>query len=179
MIYGKRIRLRAIERNDLPRFVEWLNDPEVMQGIAIYRPLSEIDEEKWFEGVLSGDPDTRPFVIEVHKPDDEWTAIGNCGFHVIDWRSRSAELGIFIGDKSYWNQGYGIEATRVLTDYGFNTLNMHRIYLRVFAFNQRAIHIYEKIGFVHEGRLRQAHYHAGEYTDVLWMGIFRSELRNA
>lgn len=175
MIYGKRIRLRAIERKDLPTFVVWLNDPEVRQGISIYRPFSEADEEKWFEGVLAGDADARPFAIEAHSAGDEWRLIGNCGFHIIDWRSRSAELGIFIGEKSDRDQGYGSEAMILLVRYGFETLNMNRICLRVFSYNQRAIHVYEKLGFIHEGRMRQAHFYQGEYADVLWMSLLRSE----
>jgi diamine N-acetyltransferase len=176
MIYGNRIRLRAIERKELPTFVKWLNDPEVKQGMSIYRPFSEADEEKWFDGILAGEPDARPFAIEARTTEDAWQTIGNCGFHIIEWRNRSAELGIFIGDKSFRNHGYGSEAMQALVSYGFNTLNLHRICLRVFAFNLRAIHVYEKLGFIHEGRMRQAHYHEGEYHDVLWMSILRGEL---
>ena len=174
MIYGKRIRLRHVERADLPLFVDWLDDPEVNRGLALYRPLSQAEEEKWFENILAGGRDEPPLVIEARR-DDSWEMIGNSGFHNIDWRSRSAEVGLFIGDKSYWNRGFGSEVMGLLLRYGFTTLNLHRIYLRVFEDNPRAIRAYEKSGFIHEGRLRQAEFHDGHYFDVLVMSVLRAE----
>jgi len=174
MIYGKRIRLRHVEREDLPRFVAWLNDPEVRHGLAMYLPLSQVEEEQWFENVLKRERDEQPLVIEV-EGQDGWTMIGNSGFFNIDWRNRSAELGIVIGDKAYWNKGYGTEVMRLLLHHGFTTLNLHRIFLRVFEGNPRAIRAYEKAGFVHEGRMRQAEFRDGKYLDVLLMSVLRPE----
>ncbi len=174
MITGKRVRLRAISREDLPLFVQWLNDPEVTEGLSHYYPLSMPQEEKWFEQVLQAPPAEQPLTIELLE-DDAWVAAGNCGFFAVNWRVRSAEFGIFIGNKSFWNRGYGTEAVRLCLAYGFGTLNFNRIFLRVFATNERAARVYEKAGFVREGRLRQAHYHQGNYVDVLMMGILRDE----
>ena len=103
------------------------------------------------------------------------TPIGNVGFHVIDWVGRSTELGIFIGEKTSWNQGYGREAIELLLDYGFNTLNLNRIFLRVDETNPGGIHCYEHAGFIHEGRLRQAKFEDGQYIDLLLMSVLRSE----
>ena len=174
MIYGDRIRLRSVTRSDLPQFVEWLNDPEVRSGLLMYLPLSFEDEEAWFENMIKSPAAQHPMVIEV-RSDDDWTMIGNCGFHRIDWRIRSAEVGIFIGEKSYWNQGYGTEVMRLLLKQGFNTLNLNRIALEVFETNPRAIRTYEKAGFVHEGRRRQDMFQDGRYIDVLLMSVLRSE----
>jgi RimJ/RimL family protein N-acetyltransferase len=174
MIYGERIRLRHVERNDLPRFVEWLNDPEVRHGLAMHLPLSQVEEEGWFEKLLQRERDEQPLVIEV-KDGDGWTMIGNSGFFNLEWRNRNAELGILIGDKTRWNQGYGTEVMRLLLRHGFTTLNLHRIYLRVFESNPRAIRAYEKAGFVHEGRQRQAEFRDGRYWDVLFMSVLRPE----
>ena len=113
MIYGKRIRLRAPERNDLPLFVGWLNIPEVRQGLAHYRPFSQVDEERWFDDMLNRPMDEHPMVIEI--PDgDGWRPIGNCSYINIDWRNRFAEVGIFIGEVTCWNQGFGSEAMGLL-----------------------------------------------------------------
>jgi RimJ/RimL family protein N-acetyltransferase len=174
LIYGDRIRLRHVEREDLPRFVEWLNDPEVRRGLAMHLPLSMAEEADWFENTLKREPDERPLAIEVGRAEG-WALVGNCGFFNIEWRARSAELGIFIGDKDCWNKGYGTEAMRLLLRHGFDTLNLNRIYLRVFADNPRAIGAYEKAGFVEEGRMRQAEYHEGHYLDVLLMSVLKSE----
>jgi RimJ/RimL family protein N-acetyltransferase len=175
MIYGDRMRLRSPERSDLERFVRWINDPDVIQGLSLYRPMSMVEEEKWFENMLQRDPDEHPLVIEIRQSDQGWLPIGTLGLFGIEWRARSAELGIMIGEKSYWDQGYGSEAIRLLLNHAFEVLNLNRVFLRVFEFNGRAIRAYEKIGFVPEGRLRQAEYTSGRYFDVLILGILRSE----
>ena len=105
----------------------------------------------------------------------QWKLIGSLAFNEIDWRNRAAEFGIMIGDKTYWNRGYGTEAVRLLVNHGFNTLNLNRIFLRVFENNPRAIRAYEKAGFVHEGRLRQAEFRDGKYIDVLMMSMLKDE----
>lgn len=174
MIYGRSVRLRAVERSDIPRFQAWLNDEEVTAGLLIYLPLSMADEEAWFEGMMKTPGDEHPLVIEI-RSGEQWVPIGNCGFHAIDYRCRESEVGIFIGEKAFWNQGFGTEAMNLLLRHGFNTLNLNRIFLRVYATNPRAVHSYEKAGFVHEGRMRQAVYKHGQYIDVLLMSILLSE----
>jgi diamine N-acetyltransferase len=175
MIEGDRIRLRADERADLPLFVAWLNDPEVREGISLYLPQSQVTEEQWFENMLKTPREEHPFAIEARTADGGWQLIGNCGFFDFNWRCRSAEIGILIGDKSRWNQGYGTETMRFMLKHGFETLNLNRIYLRVFASNPRAIRCYEKVGFVREGCLRQAEYRHGQYVDMFVMSVVRSE----
>ncbi|HSB66380.1 MAG TPA: GNAT family protein [Anaerolineales bacterium] len=180
MIYGQRIRFRAVEHDDLPTFLKWVNDPEVKQGLGIYLPLSMADEEDWYSGVRNRPPDEHNLVIEIRQPEQEgedvsWKMIGGCGFFRYDQRNRSAEFGIMIGDKSCWNQGYGTEAVRLLVQHGFNTLNLNRIYLRVLESNPRAIRAYEKAGFTHEGRQRQAEFKEGRYLDLLVMSILKDE----
>jgi len=174
MICGNKIRLRAIERNDLPLFVRWLNDPEVRLGLQIYLPFSQADEEIWYEGMIKSPAEEHPLMIEIETPNG-WVPVGNCGFITPDWRIRKAEIGIFIGEKKYWNQGYGSEVLRLALKLGFEGMNLNRISLQVYTNNPRAIRAYEKVGFVHEGRLRQAHYDGGQYHDTLIMSVLRSE----
>lgn len=129
MIYGERIRLSAPEREDIPLFVEWINDPEVRHGLELYLPMSRAREEKWFEDMLKRSAETHPLTIEV-KEGDQWVKIGNLGLFSIHPRARSAEVGIMIGEKSYWNKGYGTEAMKLILKHGFETLNLNRIMLR-------------------------------------------------
>lgn len=176
MIYGERVRLRAPEQSDLPRFVEWLNDPEVRAGLMLVLPLSLAEEEKWFENMLQRPVHEHPLAIEIRSEESgEWIPVGNCGFHNIDWRCRSAEVGIFIGEKQYWSHGYGTEVMRLLLRHAFNTLNLNRIALDVYESNPRAVRAYEKAGFSHEGRKRQGMFKDGEYIDILQMSVLRSE----
>jgi len=174
IIYGDRVRLRAVERKDVEPFHEWINDPEVTAGLALYLPMSMRDEEGWFEGLASRPPQEKPLAIDC-RAGEGWKLIGNSGFFDLDHTARSGEIGIMIGDKSYWNRGYGTEAMSLLLRHGFETLNLNRISLRVYARNLRAIRSYEKAGFSHEGRLREAVYKRGAYDDVLIMSVLRSE----
>jgi RimJ/RimL family protein N-acetyltransferase len=174
MVYGKRIRLRAVEREDVQKFHEWVNDPEVTRNLGLYLPMSMQDETTWFEGLGKRDPNEKPLAIEIRKG-KAWKLIGNCGAFGIDTVNRSAELGIMIGAKEEWNKGYGSEAMTLLLQHGFETLNLHRLFLRVYEENVRAVRSYEKAGFVFEGKLRQAVYKHGNYDDVLIMSVLRSE----
>lgn len=174
IIYGKRIRLRAVEREDVAKFHAWVNDPEVTRGLLLNLPLSMWDEEDWFAGLSRRDPAERPLAIDIRKG-RAWKLVGNCGVHGVSWMNRSCELGILIGEKDEWNKGYGAEAMTLLLKHGFETLNMNRVYLQVYDDNIRAVRSYEKAGFVLEGRQRQAVYKNGKYEDVLFMSVLRSE----
>jgi len=174
MILGNRVRLRAIERGDLPHFVTWLNDPEVREHLMMVQPLSMVVEEHWFENILAKPRAEHPLVIEVNINND-WIMVGNIAFFHTDTRNRCAEVGIVIGDKSYWNQGIGRDAMSLMVRHGFNSLNLHRIYLSVNANNLRGIKSYENVGFLHEGKMREAVFQNGRYIDLILMGILCSE----
>ncbi|MGD8456953.1 MAG: GNAT family protein [Anaerolineales bacterium] len=174
MIIGKRIRFRAPEREDIPTFVNWINDPEVRAGLSLYLPMSIAEEEEWFDNMLKTPVNEHPLSIEV-KDKNDWVIIGNIGLFSFDNIARSAEVGILIGDKTYWNKGYGTEALKLLLKHGFETLNLNRIFLRVYEDNPRAIHCYEKVGFVHEGRMRQGRFTKGQFVDILFMSVLREE----
>jgi RimJ/RimL family protein N-acetyltransferase len=175
MIYGERIRLRAMTREDLPLFTAWLNDPEVIQGLMQHLPFALEEEERWYEKMLDLPRVEHPLVIEIPSETKGWETIGNCSLMNVDWRVRQAEFGIVIGAKQHWNKGYGTESLRLVLRHAFETLNLNRVYLRVFENNSRAIRSYEKAGLQIEGRMRQGHYKQGQYVDVIFMSILRSE----
>ncbi|MEJ2736582.1 MAG: GNAT family protein [Anaerolineae bacterium] len=169
MIYGERIVFRAIEQQDLPDYVEWLNDPQVLEYFGTYSPLSLPQEEKWYEEMLQ-DRSFCVFAIEF-----EGQHVGGAGLSAIDGRTASAEAGLFIGRPDMWGHGLGFDVLQTLLRFGFAQMNLNRIYLRVFAENERAVHLYEKLGFQHEGRWRQAEFRHGRYHDLLWMSVLRDE----
>src|SRR2546421_510721 len=103
MIYAERLRLRAIEKEDIARFVGWLNDPEVRSGLHRHLPLSLTEEEQWYHKVIESPAEEHPLVIEIANH-STWIPIGSCGFHQIDWRNRSGLLGIVIGEKTHWSR---------------------------------------------------------------------------
>jgi RimJ/RimL family protein N-acetyltransferase len=104
-------------------------------------------------------------------------AIGRCVLFAVDTVNRSAMLGIFIGEKSYWGMGYGQEAVRLLLDYAFNLLNLHSVMLGAYSFNQRALRIYHSLGFQTIGRRREARLVGGKAYDVIFMDLLESEFR--
>ena len=180
IIYGDKVRLRAIERTDIPLFLRWINDPEVTEFLSNVFPYSLETETHWFDSMLKGPMEEHPLTIEVNvamtaDETPEWLPIGTCSFMAIESIHRSAEAGIFIGDKDYWNQGYGTEAMRLLLKFGFEDLNFHRIWLRVLESNHRARKSYLKAGYVEEGRYRKAEFRHGMYNDIILMSILQDE----
>ncbi len=175
-----RIRLRAAEKSDIDHFLRWINDPEVTENLMQISPISRAEEERWYDAMLERPANLHILVIEIKdsKTPGDWRPIGNCQFIQIDWRNRSAELGIMIGEKSCWNQGYGTETVLLLLEHGFQTLNLHRIWLQVFSKNARGMRAYEKAGFITEGKFRQAHYQHGQYFDVYLMSVLKAEWQN-
>jgi RimJ/RimL family protein N-acetyltransferase len=174
MFYAERIRLRFNERDDLPRYVVWLNDPAVRRGISAYTPMSQALEEKWFESTLERPMREQNLAIDI-KDGEGWKHIGSTSFFDFSDKVRSACIGILIGETGEWNKGYGTETMVLMLKYGFGTLNLNRIWLTVLANNPGAIRAYEKAGYVHEGMQRSGSYNDGEYMDLLLMSVLRSE----
>lgn len=172
---GDRIYLRPVEVEDVPVLQKWVNDPEVNQYLGVYLPYNAVREREWVEGLYK-DPANVVLVIALIEGD---RPIGNCGLHQLrmDPPNRCAELGIVIGEPEFQNRGYGAEAMRLLCGYGFNRLNLHRIGLRVYEYNRRAIRCYEKVGFRREGALREGRFLDGRWHDVVLMGLLEHEFR--
>ncbi len=167
MLYeGQKVRLRALERADLPHCVEWFKDPEVREFIFLDKPMSLAEEEKWYEEQLKR-TNERVFAIETVRG----KYIGNLGLLKIDTKNRHAEIGIFIGDKASWGKGYGTDAIKQGLRYAFEELNLHKVYLTHFANNARGRRCYEKCGFVQEGVLRDHAFKGGRYHDHPIMGV--------
>ncbi len=173
MIIGERVRLRPPERDDLPRFVQWFSDPDVRRHLKIYLPFSLAQEERWFEAMVERVERQEQVLMCIETAEGE--LIGNIGLHAINWKDRSAELGIIIGDKAYWGQGYGGAAIRALLGVALGEMNLHRIFLRVDADNSRGIRCYEKVGFQREGINRDAVFREGAYHDQYVMSILETE----
>ncbi len=168
---GERVYLRPVEMPDLDRFVAWFNDPMVRLTLTSPFPLNSLREREFLEKLYK---DNRDVVLAVVAKEGD-VHIGVAGLHGMGLPNRNATFGIAIGEKAYWDKGYGTEATRLMLNYGFGTLNLHRITLWVFDFNARGLHIYQKLGFVEEGRKREAVFRGGKYQDEILMGILENE----
>jgi RimJ/RimL family protein N-acetyltransferase len=172
-LIGERIYLRPLDEGDLERCLGWINDPEILATLGRRSPMSRSMEREWLLGQYKED---RTFSLAIILKDGD-RHIGNTGLHGITSVDRSAEFGILIGDKDVWGQGYGAEAAHLVLDYGFSQLGLHRIWLRVFSFNERARRLYEKVGFRLEGTLRESYFRNGEFHDTLIMSVLSTEWR--
>lgn len=170
---GSKVSLRAITSADLGRLREFINDPEVLANSNVYKPITDDQQAAWFASVNNAASNQVWFAID--RLDAQPALIGTCCLVDIEWIGRVAELRIRIGDKQAWGKQLGGDACALLVDYGFRTLNLERIWLRVFAPNTAALRMYEKLGFVTEGRLRRAWHFQGITDDVIVMGLLRSE----
>ena len=177
MLKGKNVLLRPFKRSDISYFLKWFNDPEILQYLDMYLPMTEMSEEKFIEelGTTRASSDVL-LVIEAIEGDST-RPIGNCGLHQISPKDHNAIFGIIIGEKDNWSKGYGLEAARLLLDYGFQQLNLHRISSSAIAYNERSIKLHMKVGFREEGRVRQRMFKNGQYHDLLQFGILREEWR--
>jgi RimJ/RimL family protein N-acetyltransferase len=173
---GALVRLRGLEKSDLDAIMKWVNDEEVKQFLGagpLTYPVSRMQEENFIEFANRPADDRKTFAIETLAGE----YLGGIDFHTINWIDRFAEIGIVIGDKRFWGKGYGTDAMRVMLRLAFDKMGLHRVWLRVFAFNERAIASYEKCGFRREGVLREQRFWGGKYHDVLVMGLLESEYR--
>lgn len=177
MIPGEGVRLRSIERTDIPTFLRWMNDPEVRENLLLFKPVSSMDEERWVDSLRDR---TNELVLAVEAEiDGTWIHVGNVGLHDMDTKNRTAELGIVLGEKEHWGKGLGPSACRTMVRFAFDEMNLHRLDLSVFEFNTRAVRCYEKVGFKREGVRREALFHLGRYHDIIVMGLLRADLAGA
>jgi UDP-4-amino-4,6-dideoxy-N-acetyl-beta-L-altrosamine N-acetyltransferase len=177
MLSGRVTVLRPLRATDRAISVRWRNDPEIRDNILGYRfPITEAMEADWIEAVLKDQSRTR-IVLAIEDKTDS-ACVGFVYLNNIDWFARNAEFGILIGERNRHGKGLAKEALCLVAGYAFETLNLHKLYLRVVAFNKRALALYRAFGFVEEGIQRQQAFLRGRYYDVVLMGLIRSLRRH-
>jgi RimJ/RimL family protein N-acetyltransferase len=174
---SERLWFRAPEESDFAFFTQALQDPRVRRNLYFGRyPFNEAAERRWFEQRAGTPPrDNQTDVMMTFGLKGEAAPLGNTGLHGISALHRNAEWGIFIGRPEEWGKGYGREVATAMLRYAFKVLNLHRVYLRVNADNERGIKAYTAAGFQREGVLRQHIFVEGEYLDMVQMGVLRNE----
>lgn len=178
-IEGDNFYLRGIVKDDLSgNMVNWVNDVEVTEfmvmGVvpgsgSIYCSWESLEVE--FERLQKSKHDVIFAIVD--RETDEM--IGTVGLYEINWLARHAEFRIVIGEKNYWGTGLGTKVTEVVVKYGFEKLNLHKVYLGCNADDKRANRCYEKVGFIKEGTIRDYHFRNGRYYDANLYSLLRNE----
>ena len=168
--------LRRHVPENLEAFRRWYSDPDVAR-LTRYQdgPMRAEEIERFFAARVVG-TDSLAMAVHVRGTDQ---LIGTCAFSQLDGDNGSALFHITIGEKDCWGLGYGTEATRLMLDHAFGKLGLHRVGLSVFAFNERALRAYRRVGFTVEGRSRQAIWREGRYWDEIAMSILDEEWRTS
>ena len=171
-LIGTKCYLSPFSSESIKKYVEWDNDLEV--AIPLGDEAYQITTIEGLQDDLAGAFSKKAHIYDIFTLEND-VMIGRCMFFNINNIDRTAHVGIVIGEKDYWNKGYGTEALQLLLEYGFNLLNFHNITLGVYSYNKRAQASYQKLGFKEIGRRREARIIAGKKFDVVFMDIISSE----
>jgi len=170
-LIGEKIYLRPVEPEDAKFLSKGENDPIVREALFLALPVSFSTEQEKIEQYIK----SKEAIVLIIVEKKTTKLVGQTAFFRIDYISRSAIFYLAILDTAFWSKGFGSEATKLMVDYAFKTLNLNRIQLHVCAENAPAIKIYERVGFIKEGVLRQAMFRNGNYVDFWVMGILKSD----
>ena len=176
ILKGKLVRLAAYDPDEVGKaFSTWTRDSEywrLMDAGAAFMPSAKDATKRFEKEAEELDPAVYFFGVRT-IPDDK--LIGEMVLEVVNWTGRDAFVGLSIGDRASWDKGYGTETVNLLLRFAFTEINLRRVTLSVFEYNPRAIHVYEKVGFRHEGRERKSLQREGKRWDLIFMGILREE----
>ena len=165
------VLLTPLQRADSDVFFDWINDRGLVLFNSGYPPVHRPQHDAWFDAALR----RQDLVLFAIRTLPERALVGTCQLTDIHPVHRSAELRIRIGAEQARGKGVGTAACRQLIEFGFRDLNLRRIWLQVFADNEPALRLYGKLGFVEEGRLREAVYLDGRYQSIILMSLLREE----
>lgn len=167
------IYLRPMTGNDTDLIVKWRNSDAVRLNFIYQEPFTREGHENWIRNMV----DTGKVVQMIICETEDDTPLGSVYIRDIDRQHNKAEYGIFIGEESARGRGIGTAAANLMLEYCFREEKLHRVYLRAFASNARAIRSYEKAGFVREGLLRDDVCIEGEYRDIVWMAAVNPDMK--
>lgn len=176
---GDLVALGPIRRDLVPTYLRWMNDFGTVRTLALPPgPMTFEQETAWYESQTAKND---PIVFTIYErttlptSGQAWRPVGNTDLRHIDWRHRTADFGIAIGEPDARGKGYGTEATRLMLDYAFNALGLNNVLLHVYEFNLAGRRAYEKAGFREFGRQREARWYGGRRWDVIYMDAIASE----
>ncbi len=174
-LLGRKVALGPVDPDDAPLYAAWVNDPRVRPYLNRPWPVT-LEEERGRIAGLIGAAGAVGFSVRVRE---DMRLIGRSAIRGIHPVNRSGVFTIFIGEPEFWSRGFGKEATALTTAYAMDFLNLNRLELEVFAYNERALRCYEGLGFTREGVRREAKFHDGAYHDAIQMAVLRRDWKGA
>lgn len=175
MIRGKYVGLRAVEKQDLELLRDWRNIEVFRKNFREVRELSLTDQEKWFDSLQQTKQINYMFTIVDLKNNE---AIGASGLLYINWVIRSADFSFYIGkDQVYVDDSeISIEAAKLLIDYGFNNLNLNKIWMELYEFDQKKLEFFSKnFNFKQDGLLRDNCFEGGKYWNSHIISLLKKD----
>ena len=176
MINGKKVGLRAVEKEDLPYLRDWRNLSFFRKHFREVRELSLTDQERWFESLQKTTLENYMFTIIDLKTN---LPIGAAGILYVNWINRSGDFSFYIGDQEKYigDDGIAEEAARLLIDYGFNSLNLNKIWMELYEFDKQKIEFFtKKFKFKQDGLLRDNCFEGGKYWDSIIISLLTNEV---
>lgn len=162
--------LRPIIFDDLYYLNKWKNDPEIFKYLGGgYKPTSIDEQKNWMDSIIKQTSVNKRFMIH---PKSSETPVGMVGLYSINWIHRTAELGIYIGEKKWHGSGIAYDAYNEIQDYASKYLNLRKIKLYVVEENQKAVRFFKKNGFKVAGKLEEERFIEGKYCNLLLMERF-------
>lgn len=167
------VRLRPLEERDVDDILTWVNDPAIVGNLAAFSgdPFTREQELAWIRRVRS----SRSDVVFTITAADDGRYLGQCGLHQIHERSRVGRLACIIAQRQEMGRGHGSAAIRAVLDHAFDVMELHKVWLMVFAHNTRSRGINARIGFREEGVLREEYFHEGGWHDMVRMSVLARE----
>lgn len=169
-LIGKKVILRAIEKEDNEFLRMMVNDPEMERNVIGWSfPTSKIEQEKWFEN-QAYDKNNLRFIIEC-----EGKAVGLATLTNIDWKNRKAIHGIKLYGENIKGKGIGTDTVRTIMRYAFEELQLNRLYGSIMSQNIASQKLYFKCGWMQEGLSRQSIFKNNHYIDEMQVSVLREE----
>lgn len=172
-LQGERLSLRPLEVRDLeavaPYFANTAELYYYLPDLLLPRTAAQLQilMDDWNDG-------KRNFVFACRAGEE---TLGLVSLSDLDAAAGSAEAGIVITEPAWRGQGLAREALTLLLDYAFGDLRLHRIFARVAVENHKSLALFENLGFVREGRMRQAMRRGDRYIDLIFLGLLEEEYR--
>ena len=172
MLEGKNINLRPLKMSDWEKTIQWRNNVGLKKlAMSHPFPITDMLEKEWYENIIKSKNDKSVYFAVAKK---DANLIGFITLNKISYIHRNCYLGVIIGENKEQGKGFGREAVELIIHYAFQTLNLNKITVEIVSNNKNSLSMFDRLGFIEEGRLKQQYYTGGKYFDIILLSVFRN-----